>query len=128
MLQRLTTEDRNVRATSGSAKLLRRAIWKSWYLPGLATLEGEAINTDLTSHGTWVETSMRTVSAAGQEVAQQRVAKVTARADDEIAHIKIDTNFDTFSTELQHLDEGIPGLTAQVANVQELAKQARALM
>jgi uncharacterized protein YicC (UPF0701 family) len=128
VLQRLTTEDRNVRATSGSAKLFRRAIWKNWYLPGLATLEGEALNSNLSSHVTWVDNALRAVNAAGQEIAQQRVAKVTARADDEVAHIKIETNFDAFAAELQHLNEGIPGLTTQVGNVQELAKQARALM
>lgn len=127
-INRLTTEDRNVRATSGVLKMARRALWKRWYLPGLATLERETLDSDLASQKAWLDTSANAARTAGQASANERLEKIAARARQEIDRIKAETDFDTYSSELNHLAEGLPQLAAQVASVQELALQARALM
>jgi predicted GTPase len=127
-IQRLTTEDRNVRATSGSLKILRRAVWKRWYLPGLAALEKEGIDADLASQESWVDSVANAALLAGQAKTNELLVEVAARADEESARIKAETHFDTYAAELEHLTEGLPSLAAQVTNVQELARQARAVM
>lgn len=127
-ISRLTTEDRNVRATSGSLKIVRRAVWKRWYLPGLATLEKEGLDADLAGQKSWVQSAAGAALAAGQAKVNERLVEVAARADEDSARIKAETHFDTYAAELEHLAEGLPSLAAQVTNVQELARQARALM
>ncbi len=125
---RLTTEDRNVKASSGSFRILRRALWNSWYLPGLSGLERQALDAELANQNAWIEAATRATVLAGQTVSRERLDQITARAEAETNHIRIETDFDTYDAELHHLREGIPTLVAQISNVQELANQARDLL
>ena len=88
-LGRVTSEDRNVRATTGSLQILRRAVWRRWYLPGVTEVEHEGIARDLAAHTAWLDDVVAAACAVGRAVSDQYLAGIALRAEAELRHIKL---------------------------------------
>ncbi|HVM95128.1 MAG TPA: dynamin family protein, partial [Candidatus Acidoferrales bacterium] len=121
---RLTTEDRNVRAGSGSLRILRRALWRKWYLPGLVALEEEAIDRDLAAQTAWRDMGVQATLAAIRQVRDAQLAQITARATAEAEQIKLETGYAGLDDEARVLREDVPAITAQIGAIESLTREA----
>ncbi|MBI3782175.1 MAG: dynamin family protein [Deltaproteobacteria bacterium] len=121
---RLTTEDRNVRAGSGSLRILRRALWRNWYLPGLHGLETESIDRDLASQSAWGDTAVEATLAAVRQVRDAQLAAISARAATDAERIKEETGFAVLASEAHALREDVPAIVAQIGAIEGLSREA----
>ncbi len=124
----LAPEDRMKRATTGRGQLLRRALWRGWYLPGLAALERNGIGADLAAQAAWLTTTAQAVREAARATLAARLADITQRADAESQQIKSATSFTANEAEFGGLSEHLPVVAAQCEAVEQLATQARGLL
>ncbi len=113
------------RARSGSLGLLRRAVWKRWYLPGVAALEKSELTAALAAQTAWYEQAVKQVEASVRAALDGRLADIarTAQADQE--RIRVETNFLAEEGEHQALVAHLPALAAARDRIDEVAKEAR---
>jgi predicted GTPase len=124
---RLTTEDRNVRASTGSVRMLRRALWRGWYLPGLKTLEVEGIDRELAAQAAWRDVALQTAASAARQGIDARLNEIAGRASTEAERIKKETGHAALEAEATSLREDLPAIEAQVDAVKAIASEARQL-
>jgi hypothetical protein len=125
---RLTPEDRNVRANSGSLRMLRRAIWKQWYLPGLERFERQTLVADAQQYDQWLHAAARAAVEAGQSATAERLRRIEERITAQLAEVRAATQLDAYEHEHDLLRKGVPTLEAEASKIQQLAEQARSLL
>jgi len=124
----LSSEDRQQRAVTGHLQRLRRALWASWYLPGVTTLERTATDEDVASQATWLSECVTTAASAARALLQTRLDGIARHTDSEKETVIAETNLVANETELKQLREHLPILATQRAAVVEAAKAARELI
>ena len=125
---RLTPEDRNVRANSGSFKILRRALWKQWYLPGLERFARDTLTNEVKHYELWVDSAARAVIQAGQSATAERLRRIAERTTARVEEVRRSTSLETFEAEYERLRQGVPNLKSEVNHIAELARRARELV
>jgi hypothetical protein len=124
----LAPPDRLERALTGSARSLRRAMWKRWYLPGLATLERSGVSGDVATQRAWLENAAKQAEAAVRGVLDGRLAEIARNAQAESERIRVETNFLAEEAEHQAVMAHLPVLAHSRERIEEIGKEARALM
>jgi hypothetical protein len=119
--------DRIERALGGSARVLRRAIWKRWYLPGLTELERIGIGGDVAAQTARFERAAKSAEDAVRGVLDGRLAEIARTAQAELERIRVETNFLAEEAEFDGLSEHVPALAAQRQRIEEIGKEARSL-
>ncbi len=127
-LARLTSEDRNVRANSGSLRWLRRMVWAQWYLPGLARFEAEAIPADLASFDQWLQAGVNAALQAARTTTGERLRQIRDRADERLRQVRAETQLEAFEAEATELEKGLPALESHLRKIEELAHHAQLLL
>jgi hypothetical protein len=120
----LAPAERVDRSHEGKALWLRRRLWNRWYLPGLATLEREGIDTDLTARAQSAAGIRRAAVDAMRAVLQQRVDAIARRRDEELGRIMDETNYEAELAELAGLEEHVPVIASQRECMDEINQQA----
>jgi signal recognition particle receptor subunit beta len=113
------------RARAGSAALLRRAVWRRWYLPGLTTLEKTGITEAQAVQSAWFEAAAKTTDTAVRAVLEARLADITRTAQAEQERIRVETNFLAEEGEQQALAAHVPVLAAAKQRIEDVSKEAR---
>jgi hypothetical protein len=113
------------RARSGSAAMLRRALWRRWYLPGLATLEKSGIAEAQAVQSAWFETAAKTADNAVRAVLEGRLADIARTAQGEQERIRVETNFLAEEGEQQALATHAPLLVGARQRIEDVSKEAR---
>lgn len=127
-VEALAPEKRKERAAAGRARLLRRAVWCRWYLPGLRVLAREAVERDLASQSSWFETAVRAVEEAARKVLESRLSEIGRQAEAEMKQIKAEVRFEESEAEFNALARCLPELAAQRERVGQINAEARVLM
>ncbi|MCX8073268.1 MAG: dynamin family protein [Candidatus Binatia bacterium] len=125
---RLAPEDRNVRANSGSFKILRRAVWNQWYLPGLVRFERETLKKEMQAVTAWLQSGAQAAVQAGQSTTAQRLRRIAERTAERVEQLREAKQLDAYEEEYERLRQGVPGLKAEVEHIERLAEQARDLL
>jgi len=120
--------ERIERALGGSARVLRRAIWKRWYLPGLTALERMGIGGDVASQGAWFEQATKSAEQGARNVVDGRLADIARSAQADLERIRVETNFLAEEAEYEGLIEHVPALGGQRERIAEIGKEARGLI
>jgi tRNA U34 5-carboxymethylaminomethyl modifying GTPase MnmE/TrmE len=120
--------ERIERALGGSARVLRRMIWKRWYLPGLTALERIGIGGDVAAQTAWFDRAASSAEQAARGVLDGRLAEIARTAQAELERIRVETNFLAEEAELAALEEHVPALAAQRERIEAIGKEARALV
>ena len=121
-------QNRVERAAVGRARLLRRALWRRWYLPGLAALERNGISEDLTSQSEWFASTAQAAQDAARRVLDSRLADIARRADADAQKIRTDTHFEEAQAEFDGLVRHLPIVAAKREAVAEINSEARVLI
>ncbi|MGD0947470.1 MAG: dynamin family protein [Candidatus Binatia bacterium] len=124
----LAPEERSTLATVGRCQVLRRALWRRWYLPGLTTLYHNAVGDDLTVQAAWLAAVLQGTRDAAAATLRAKLDAITQRADAAIAAIKSETNFAANEAEFEQLGTHMPVVAAQVEAVAHISAEARALI
>jgi hypothetical protein len=124
----LAPANRIEQATSGRAQWLRRALWRRWYLPGLASLESQGITKDLTAQAAWVNASARAVRETASARLVARLQEITQRAEAQAEEIKTETAFAAKEAEFAQLSQDMPIVAAQYDAAQRINAEARPLL
>jgi len=124
----LAPDERIERAGSGRAQWLRRAMWRRWYLPGLAVLEGSGITDDLTAQAAWVNDSAQALRDAAGATLAARLAEITRRATAALEQIKTAAHFVANEAEFAQLSTHVPVVAAQHAAAARINAEARPLL
>jgi Dynamin family len=119
--------DRIERALGGSARVLRRAIWKRWYLPGLTQLERIGVGADVAAQTARFDQAVKSAETAVRGVLDGRLAEIARTAQAELERIRVETDFLAEEAEFNALTEHLPALAAQRERIEEISKEARAL-
>ena len=120
--------ERIEQALGGNARILRRAIWKRWYLPGLTTLERIGIGGDVAAQTAWFEQAAKGAENTARGLSDGRLAEIARTAQAELERIRVETNFLAEEAESDALSEHVPALAAQRERIEAIGKEARALM
>jgi hypothetical protein len=123
----LAPPERLDRARTGSVRLLRRAVWKRWYLPGLATLERSGIANALAAQNAWYEQAVKQAEQSLRGVLDGRLADVARTAQSEQERIRVETNFLAEEAEAAALAQHLPTLGNARERLDEVSKEARRL-
>jgi hypothetical protein len=124
----LAPEERSALATAGRGQLLRRALWRRWYLPGLTALERVAIGDDQSAQAAWLAAALQGTRNAAAATLRAKLDAIAQRADAAIAEIKTETNFAANEAESEQLGRDTPVVAAQVEAVAHIGAEARALV
>jgi hypothetical protein len=124
----LASEERSALATAGRGQLLRRALWRRWYLPGLTALERVAIGDDQSAQAAWLAAALQGTRDAAAATLRAKLDAIAQRADAAITAIKTETNFAANEAESEQLSRDTPVAAAQVEAVAHLSAAARALV
>ncbi len=120
--------ERIEQALGGNARILRRAIWMRWYLPGLTALERIGIGGDVAAQTTWFEQAAKSAENTARGLSDGRLAEIARTAQAELERIRVETNFLAEEAEFEALNEHVPALAAQRERIEAIGKEARALM
>lgn len=120
----ISPSERADKSRSGSLALVRRALWRNWYLPGLTSLLTTAIDDDIASQQNWFDTSARSVEAAAQDLLDTRLSGLRAEANASLARIKQETNYDLDNAEFEALTEHLPTLRSAKERIAEIGGEA----
>ncbi|MEO8604473.1 MAG: hypothetical protein ABI629_18015, partial [bacterium] len=123
----LAPPERLDRARTGSVRMLRRAVWKRWYLPGLATLERTGIANALAAQNAWYEQAVKQAEQSVRGVLDGRLADVARAAQSEQERIRVETNFLAEEAEAAALAQHLPTLANARERLEEVSKEARRL-
>lgn len=121
----LAPPERLDRARAGSAAVLRRAVWRRWYLPGLAGLEKTGVTEALAAQSAWFESAAKAAETTLRGVLDGRLADIARAAQAEQEKIRVETNFLAEEGEQQALAAHAPVLAGVRQRIEELAKEAR---
>jgi hypothetical protein len=124
----LAPADRSQRATQGRYRLLRRAVWHRWYLPGVAALEGTGIATELAEQRAWLQAVLQAGRDAAGATLARRLAEITQRAAAETEAIKLETNFAPNQAEVERLRQDVPAVAAHYQAITQVNTEARRLL
>jgi hypothetical protein len=124
----LVPTERIERAQQGRWRLIRRALWRRWYAPGVDQLERTKVPAVVAEQKTWFDGAVRNAESAGRQTLAQRVAELKSQEDVATAAIKQETSFDAMEAKFTTLSRDLPVLAAQVVNVEQITAQARALL
>jgi hypothetical protein len=124
----LVPSERIERAQQGRWRLLRRALWRRWYAPGVDQLERAKLPAAVAEQKTWFDGAVRNAESVARETLAQRVAALKADEGSATAAIKEETRFDAKEAKLASLNRDLPVVAAQVGNVEQINTQARALL
>ncbi len=124
----LTPEDRRERATSGRWPLLRRALFRRWYLPGVTALERVTIAEDVQAQAVWRDAVAAAASKDANDTLARRLDLIAQRAEHESEQIKSETSFAANGTESMQLQQHLPVVADQLAALSDVASEARALL
>ncbi len=113
------------RARTGNLTLLRRALWRRWYLPGLATLEKTGITEAQATQSAWFESAAKSADAAVRGVLDGRLADIARSAQAEQERIRVETNFLAEEGEQQALVAHQPLLANAKQRIEDVSKEAR---
>ncbi|MBX3025092.1 dynamin family protein [bacterium] len=117
--------ERLERARTGSLALLRRALWRRWYLPGLATLEKTGITEAQAAQSAWFESAAKTADTAVRTVLEGRLADIARAAQGEQERIRVETNFLAEEGEQEALAAHLPVLANAKQRIEDVSKEAR---
>jgi len=123
----LAPEERSTLATAGRCQVLRRAVWRRWYLPGLTALYHN-VGDDLTVQAAWVAAVLQGTRDAAAATFRVKLGAIAQRADAAIAAIKTETNLAANEAELEQLGNHTPVVAAQVEAIARISAEARALV
>lgn len=126
--ERLAPPERLERAQSGSARLLRRGLWRRWYLPGVAALERTAIDSDVAGQAAWFDTVEKAAESAVRAVLDGRLADIARSAQAELERIRVETNFLAEEAEHEALQADLPALEHQRERMDAIRREARTLL
>jgi signal recognition particle receptor subunit beta len=115
-------------AVDGSRQLVRRALFQSWYLPGLTRLDREVLAAELAAQGTWLDGALATARAAAQTTCAGRIAAITERHAAQRQTILDETQFAAHEQERAALGEHLPIVAAQYEALTRIAAEARWLL
>ena len=124
----LAPDERIERAASGRAQWLRRALWRRWYLPGLASLEGGGITDDINAQAAWVNTAAQALRDAANTTLSGRLAEIEQRAGATMQRIKTDAKFTANEAEFAELSQHVPIVAAQHDAAARINVEARPLL
>ena len=113
------------RARSGSAAWLRRAVWKRWYLPGVAALEKTGTTGDQAAQAAWFDQAAKAVAQTVRGVLDGRLADIARAAQAEQERLRVQSNFLAEEGEQQALVAHLPVLANARQRIQDMAKEAR---
>ncbi|HVO22227.1 MAG TPA: hypothetical protein VMW56_01215, partial [Candidatus Margulisiibacteriota bacterium] len=116
------------RATLGRAQWLRRALWRRWYLPGLASLERQEMAQYLAAQAAWVNASAQAVREAASATLAARLREITQHAEAQLQEIKTETAFAANEAEFAQLSADVPIVAAQCDAAQRVTADARPLL
>lgn len=125
---RLTTEDRNVRANSGSLRWLRRAVWAQWYLPGFTQFEQQGIRSDQAQFEQWLAQAVAATVQASRATTGERLRRIQEKTDQHLREVRQETQFEYYEEEARQLERGLPVVESQVERIRELARHAQLLV
>ena len=120
----IAPDDRLEAASRGKAQWLRRAVWRRWFLPGVAAMEGEALDRELADRADWGNSLRQQAISAMRELLQERLVDILQRADAEDRRIKDATDYDAETAELDLLEKHVPLVTAHRQRVAEINREA----
>jgi hypothetical protein len=124
----LAPDDRIARAGSGRGQWLRRAMWRRWYLPGLARLEAAGISDELDAQAAWVNAAVHAVREAANATLAGRLTEIERRFDAEMDQIKTAANFTANEAEFIQLGKHVPIVAAQLNATARIKAEARSLL
>jgi hypothetical protein len=108
--------------------VLRRALWRRWYVPGVDHLERTAIDADLAAQGEWFSGVVRAAEAATQATFDGRLAAIAAAEEAEIDGIKRETNFEAAEAKFATVSRDLPVVNDQLRSVGQINVEARGLL
>jgi hypothetical protein len=114
-------EERLSRAAAGKARMLRRALWRRWYLPGLEAFARAGIPREVEAQRQWLERGREAVERAAAEVHERRVRDIEERAAARAEEIRAETQFGAREREFAQLREVLPAVEAQIERSAEIA-------
>lgn len=121
----LAPPERLDRARGGSLAMLRRALWRRWYLPGLAMLEKSGITEAQALQSAWFDAAARNSDTAVRGVLEGRLADIARTAQAEQERIRVETNFLAEEGEQQALSAHAPVLANARQRIEDVSKEAR---
>ena len=124
----LAPDERRQRANSGSLRVLRRALWRRWYLPGLTALAEEGVQADLTDQSSWFDAVARDAQNAARTVLDGRLEDIRGRVATETGRIKTETDFEPNQAEFEALSRHLPIVESRRDGVTEINREARSLI
>ena len=124
----LAPDERRERANNGSWRLLRRALWRRWYLPGLTALLQEGLKADLADQTKWFEAVAGEAENAARSVLDRRQEELRDRLATEVDRIKTETDFLPHQSEFDALSRHLPIVESRRDGVTEINREARALI
>jgi hypothetical protein len=122
--EEMAPDERLALAAAGRMLWLRRTLWRRWYLPGVAELERNGIDSDLVAQDNWENSASGQAEARIRAVFEKRVAEIGQRAASEVARIVEETNFEAEESELAALEQHIPVVEARRDSVNEINREA----
>lgn len=124
----LAPEERLREAVLGNFQLVRRAIWRRWYLPGVESLMGTRLTEERGAQEAWVEGIVSTLRGAAAQTQTARLADIDARGQAEQAMIKQETSFDANQAELDRLDASLPVLRTEADTITQITGEAKSFL
>jgi hypothetical protein len=116
------------RQANGRFRMLRRVLWRGWYLPGLEELQANVIHQDLEDQGRWVHGALQETEKAAAGTRDSKLAEIEKRGAGEVKRIKADSNFTENEAELEALGRHLPIVRARRQSATDINTQARALI
>jgi len=124
----IAPEERLQRAAEGNAGWLRRALWRRWYLPGIAAFERSGLRDDLAAHDAWFDGAARATESAARAILDARLADIDRRAAEESGRIKAETSFVANEAEFRALEAHMPIIGTASKSVAAVNAEARSLL
>ncbi len=122
----LAPDGRGTLATMGNWQVLRRSLWRGWYLEGLDSLDRQIIADDLAQHAQWLDGARAAAKAAARAATDQRIRDAKEHAAAATAQVVEETQLVAYEAEAQQLAQDVPALDAQVNRITALATRSRA--
>jgi len=116
---------RGTLATTGNWQLLRRTLWRGWYLEGLSRLRGEVIEQDIEQQGQWLQGAREQTALEGRQATERKLEKIKEQAAAATAQVVEETDLLAYEAEARQLEQDLPALAAESHRLNELAARAR---
>jgi signal recognition particle receptor subunit beta len=120
--------DRRDRALTGRWPLLRRALFRRWYLPGVTALERVALTEDVHAQAAWRDTVAAAACQNANDTLAHRLSQIEQRATHESQRIEAETSYVANDAEALQLRQHLPVVADQLTTVTDIATEARGLL